>query len=107
MSKQVTVIATMTAKADKIEEFAAVFAALVSPSRAEEGCLNYDLHQSNSNPAVWVMYENWRSQEALDKHNATAHFQNFIQQLKAKDLLAVSPDVQLFTMKSERAPFKV
>jgi quinol monooxygenase YgiN len=44
------------------------FAALVAPTRAESGCINYDLHRSNDDPSVWMLYENWRSPDDLEQH---------------------------------------
>jgi quinol monooxygenase YgiN len=39
----------------------------------EAGCLSYDLHQSISDPTVFVFVERWESREALTAHLATAH----------------------------------
>ena len=36
---------------------------LIDITRAEEGCINYDLHQDNENPAHFLFYENWKSRE--------------------------------------------
>jgi quinol monooxygenase YgiN len=44
-----------------------------APTRAEPGCLSYDLHQSQSDPAPFMFYENWASQAALDAHFETPH----------------------------------
>jgi quinol monooxygenase YgiN len=41
---------------------------LVAPSRAEEGCINYDLHRSADDPSLFMFHETWSSREALDKH---------------------------------------
>lgn len=68
-----TVVATVTAKAEFIEEVGAALKALVEPTLKEEGCINYDLHQSIENSAVYVFHENWQSKEHLDAHLATEH----------------------------------
>ncbi len=34
---------------------------LIGDTHAEEGCINYDLHQGNENPAHFIFYENWTS----------------------------------------------
>jgi hypothetical protein len=39
--------------------------ALVEPTRAEEGCGQYDLHQDLANPLTFYMIERWSSDEAL------------------------------------------
>jgi quinol monooxygenase YgiN len=44
---------------------------LVLPTREEEGCIRYELHQDSGDPAFFMFYEVWRSQEDLDKHLGT------------------------------------
>jgi quinol monooxygenase YgiN len=46
---------------------------LVDITRAEEGCINYDLHQDNENPAHFLFYENWESRELWQTHMANDH----------------------------------
>jgi quinol monooxygenase YgiN len=43
-------------------------------SRAEPGCITFDVSQSLENPNVFVLYEEWHDQAALDVHYATEHF---------------------------------
>jgi quinol monooxygenase YgiN len=50
---------------------------LLSPTRAEAGCVNYDLHQSQTDPALFVFYENWTSEAHLDAHSKSPHIQSF------------------------------
>lgn len=55
---------------------------LVEPTRSEEGCLNYDLHQGIEDPTVFFFYENWRSQQDLDEHLEMPYLQEFAQKLE-------------------------
>ena len=48
------------------------FAELAPVVRAEDGCLQYDLHET-SEPDRFVLLERWESHEALAVHNASAH----------------------------------
>ena len=48
---------------------------LVKASRLEKGAVMYDLHSCED--GVFVITEKWKTQEALDAHEATAHFQSF------------------------------
>lgn len=73
MSEKITVVAHATAKKGKDKELSEVLQGLVAPTRAEKGCLNYDLHQSIENPCAFVFHENWTSQTALDAHLKTSH----------------------------------
>ncbi len=67
-NEQLTVIARIKAKADKIEETKEMLLGLIGPTRQEAGCINYDLHVHQEDPSLFVFYENWTSKEALDKH---------------------------------------
>jgi len=98
---QLTIIATLVAKPGKSEALGQALLALVPPSRAEEGCINYDLHHSLSDPNTWIVYENWVSKAALEEHFATPHFQAFSQQLG--DLTDGSVGLQELTMVSSKA----
>ncbi len=70
---QLTVIANITAKADKIEYVKAELLKLIDATRKEEGCIDYDLHQDNANPAHFLFYENWASRELWQAHIKSAH----------------------------------
>ncbi|HEY2207249.1 MAG TPA: putative quinol monooxygenase [Pseudonocardia sp.] len=69
----VTVIASMRARAGMEEQLRAALEAAITPTKAEEGNVNYDLHQAVDDPAVFYFYENWVSAEALDQHMRSAH----------------------------------
>ena len=91
---QVTVVAKIKAKEGMQEQVKAELSALLAPTRAEEGCLGYDLHQSADDPASFLFYENWAGPEALGAHAKSAHLLGFRD--KAKDLLAAPLEVSLW-----------
>ena len=93
-NKQVTVIARVRAKQGMEETVKNALLSLIEPSRADEGCINYDLHQDPGNPALFMFHENWTSEEALNNHLATPHLKAFIE--KADELLADPLDVSLW-----------
>ena len=72
-----TIVANITAKSDKIDLVKAELENLIAPTRAEEGCVQYDLHQDHENPAHFMFYENWESRELWQKHIASAHIQAY------------------------------
>lgn len=43
------------------------------PTRAEAGCLRYDLFQDLSNPRMFTFVEEWESAEHLAAHSQSAH----------------------------------
>jgi quinol monooxygenase YgiN len=49
--------------------------ALAAPTRAEPGCVTYDLYQSPEKKNHFMRFEVWRSPSALEEHKATPHIQ--------------------------------
>ena len=80
----IKIVATVVVKPEYREALLAQFADLVAASRREAGNLRYDLHQAAGSPEKLVFIEHWASQAALDAHNASAHFQNFLQAIDGK-----------------------
>jgi quinol monooxygenase YgiN len=77
MSESLTVIAHVRAKPGQESRVRQLLEGLLAPTRAETGCMNYDLHQSQTDPALFVFYENWESEAHLDAHARSAHIQSF------------------------------
>lgn len=77
MSQAFTAIATLIAKPGQQDTLENALRALVEPSRAEEGCGQYDLHRDLADPLTFYVIEHWASEEILQAHNASAHFRNF------------------------------
>ncbi len=73
-----TIIATIVCKEEKIEFVKSEMIKLIDKTRSEEGCINYDLHQDNSNPAQFVFHENWESEALLQKHLASQHIADYV-----------------------------
>ena len=70
------VIARFTAKEGAEAQLRGVLSALVEPTREEEGCLHYELVQSQANPRMFTFFEKWASVQALEAHTQTAHIQH-------------------------------
>lgn len=75
---QLSLVAIIRAKPGMGDEMGRRLGALVEPSRAEPGNLNYDLHRSNDTPDVWILYENWKTPSDLDVHFAQPYMQAFV-----------------------------
>lgn len=73
-----TIVANIKANNDKIELVKAELLKLIETTRAEEGCINYDLHQDNENPAHFMFYENWETRELWQTHMANQHLADYI-----------------------------
>jgi len=77
MSK-LTIIANIKANADKVELVKTELLKLIDVTRAEEGCIDYDLHQDNENPAHFLFFENWESRELWQIHMENQHLKDFM-----------------------------
>lgn len=73
-----TIVANIIAKADKVELVKTELLKLIDVTRAEEGCINYNLHQDNENPAHFMFYENWISRELWQTHMGNQHLKNYM-----------------------------
>lgn len=73
-----TIVASITAKAGKIDLIKTELEKLLDITRAEEGCMQYDLHQDNENPAHFLFYETWESRELWQAHMKAQHLKDYI-----------------------------
>lgn len=73
----IVVVANVKVKAGTEETFKAAAREVVSPTLKEKGNITYEFNQSVADPTVFVTYERWTSQAALDSHLQTAHMQKF------------------------------
>jgi len=98
---KVSVLAKCKAKSGMEEELKKELMALVVLTRAESGCINYDLHQSVEDKALFILYENWVSKKDLDEHLAMPYLKAFLD--KADEILAEPADITVLEMISEKA----
>jgi quinol monooxygenase YgiN len=73
-NQPLTIIARFKAKSGIEAQVKQDLLDMIAPSRAESGCITYDLHQDTQDPSVFVLYEIWQSQAALDFHLKTPYF---------------------------------
>ncbi|MCL2316945.1 MAG: antibiotic biosynthesis monooxygenase [Actinomycetia bacterium] len=72
----VKVVADNWIRPEAVEEFIAAAQELVTESHANDaGCLAYDLYRDKADALHLTVIEEWESQDALDAHIASAHFQ--------------------------------
>ncbi len=76
---RLTILANIKANSDKIELVKAELLKLIDITRSERGCINYDLHQDNENPAHFVFYENWESRELWQTHMEAPHLAAYME----------------------------
>ena len=61
-----------------------VLSGYCEPTRAEAGCLRYDLFQDKSNPRKFTFIEEWESEEHLQAHSQSEHLKAGRLQLDGK-----------------------
>jgi len=94
MAELFTVVAWMQAKPGKEHDLHAALLALIEPTRKEDGCLKYDLHQHTESPGQFAFYENWTSKQHLDRHLASSHVQTFLTASNA--MLSEPPKIETY-----------
>ncbi len=78
------VIAGLLVKAEHYEEINNAFHKVVDETRKEEGNISYDLHQDAKEPLKYIIIGSWKSQDAIDQHNTSIHFRNFLKIIEGK-----------------------
>lgn len=79
---QVRVLAKVKAIPKQLEAVQKILLSLLGPTRQEPGCIRYELWQNRDDPTDFNFVEEWESQEALNAHFKTVHFQAANAQLK-------------------------
>lgn len=80
MAINLTVI--LKSKTESIEIFKSLLLDLVPNSKKETACLQYDLHQSDEEPTIFIFHEVWENQDGLDFHNQQSYLQTFFENAK-------------------------
>lgn len=78
MSTPLTIVARIEAKSDQIELVKSELTKLIEPTRAEAGCIQYDLHQDNNQPEVFLFFENWETRELWQAHMENDHLKAYL-----------------------------
>lgn len=65
---------TFIAKQDGVETMKKLLSAMVVPSKAEEGCIFYEIFQCKDRPEKFFAVETWRDEAALDGHRSSEHY---------------------------------
>ena len=91
----IRVLASITVKPGKVQEFLEVFNANVPNVLEEDGCIEYQpmidfpsgLEAQQVDEHVVTIVEKWESFEALQAHLKAPHMLTYKEQVKAKDLV--------------------
>ena len=100
MGKPVTVIVRLKAKAGMEARVKQELMSLLTPTRAEGGCINFDMHAAPNDSSLFLFHETWESEDHLKRHFETPHIKRWIQ--LAERLLAEPLDLTLWQKVNER-----
>ncbi len=78
MENTLIVVAEVKAKAGCEAELKKRVMALVAPTRSEAGCVQYDLHECDTEPGRFLFYEIWASRAAWDSHMKEPHLVDYV-----------------------------
>ena len=79
MPNQLTIVAHIRANPDQTDLVKSELLKLIPITRAERGCIQYDLHQDDQDPAHFLFFENWESRELWQDHMNAPHLAGFMQ----------------------------
>jgi Uncharacterized conserved protein len=71
-------MANIKSKVDQAELVNSELLKLIAATRAEKGCINYDLPQDNEDVTHFLFYENWDSRELWQQHMDTQHIKHYM-----------------------------
>jgi len=74
--ENVIIYATLTPKPGREAELEKLLRGMCQPSRAEAGCVMYDLYRS-TNHGTFHFFEIWMTQADIEAHREEPHFRNF------------------------------
>ena|SRR5262249_42966277 len=94
-----TLIVALKVKEGEEKKLETAFTKAVKATRKEKGCLTYDLSRDTADPTRYLVYERWKSVDALKAHLETEHIKELLAELPA--LLDGAPEPRVLTPAAE------
>ena len=80
MNEQMSVMAVLKAKAEKINNLIPILENLAQQTRQESGCVEYGFYQDNSDSTVILSFEVWKDAESEAAHWNTPHLNSALEE---------------------------
>ena len=77
MGEPLTIVARIVPKPGVEDELEAAMRDLVTATRLELGCIQYDLHRTTEGACIFVFYETWETKILWEAHMNGAAIQAF------------------------------
>jgi len=89
----VKVVAHVTARSGHEQQLERILRGLLRPTRAEHGCIFYDLHVG-ADPQIYTFIEAWETDDDLDMHLASDHILEALEAIKPH--VVGAPDIRRY-----------
>lgn len=94
----ITIVAKLTAAEGKADALKAVLTEMVgNVKKNEPGVACYSLHTSDTDPSVFLFYEQYKTAEAFEGHGKTDHMRTMGRALRDQALIAGAPVIERYT----------
>ncbi|AUD63851.1 hypothetical protein BK010_09710 [Tenericutes bacterium MO-XQ] len=77
MNQKLPMIVKFKVKEEKINFIKQALIDILEPTRNEEGCLLYELHQDINDPSIFMFYEVWQTVDHWRAHDKQSHIEAF------------------------------
>jgi len=94
----IVIAGTIPIKPERREEAKQLALQMAAATHTEAGCLTYQFYADLVDPNTFFIFEEWESEEALQRHFQTEHMKTFQQQ--APKLLAGKVNAKKYTIES-------
>jgi quinol monooxygenase YgiN len=92
----IRIVARATARPETRSRVQEALHAMLAPTRAEAGCIRYELAQSTTDPCEFAMLEEWSSEAAVAAHMRAPHTGALLATLPP--LLAAPPEIRSYRL---------
>ena len=94
----IVVVGRVQTDADRRDALIRIGQRVAAASREEAGCISYRFYEDTESPNEFVFIEEFESSEALQRHFATSHINEFMRAIP--ETLVSPPDVKFHTIAS-------
>ena len=88
------VIAQISIKEAQRNNFLALAKEMIKISNAEKGCIMYRLLEDIEQDNQFLFYEEYSNQQAVDHHNSSSHFHDFLNNIT--NMLNAAPVINTY-----------
>jgi quinol monooxygenase YgiN len=94
MAATVHVVSRFVAKAGKEQALKTVLTVLISPTRRELGCYQFDLLENPLDSTDFCFVERWENEKSVDQHSQSQHHKHALSQVES--LVDSPPDIRRY-----------